>query len=70
MPDLKVIRATEQVHVSLKLLFTVASGLLFQVFCLMKSTHLNAAALTQDLEALFGFSNQWKQASPWCGTDY
>lgn len=56
MPDLKVIRASEQVHVSLKLLFTVVSALLSPVFCLMKSTHLNA--LTQDLEALFGFGNQ------------
>lgn len=58
MPDLKVIRAAEQVHVSLKLLITAVSGLLFQVFCLMKSIHLNAPALTQDLEALFGFGNQ------------
>lgn len=58
MPDLKVIRVTEQVHVSVELLLTVASGLLLRVFRVMKSTHLNAPALTQDLEALFGFGNQ------------
>lgn len=58
MQDLKVIRASEQVHVSPKLLFTAASGLLLPVFCLRKSAHVNAPALTQDLEALLGFGSQ------------